>query len=250
MKGTVVFLLHLSLVAALLRLPASAQKQPGADCTRHDKFPTSCKPFKTMHQQKIDNACGLSGDAQDEGDIAQDKAKNNLCASTDPAEIATDDLKKLQARVDDSGLVYGNRHNNPSLPPPPVDRGHFFGKPATGGFAEGDTVSFVGYIAETKPGSAETVNCHCNGATFNYIHISLAPHALHLQKAAKNASATTKKQVTTQNNEALCTDSLTAEVTPHLRPPAYNRTAIDKLIDAKVCKGFRAAVLRHFPSPV
>jgi len=124
----------------------------------------------------------------------------------------------------------------PVWPPPPVDRGHFFGKPATGGFAEGDTVSFVGYIAETKPGNAETVNCHCNGATFNYIHISLAPHALHLQKAAKNASATTKKQVTTQNNEALCTDSLTAEVTPHLRPPAYNRTAIDKLIDAKVVK--------------
>jgi len=102
-------------VAALMRLPALAQKQPGADCTRQDKFPTSCNPFKAMHQQKIDNACGVSGDAQDEGDVAQDKAKNNLCASTDPAEIATDDLKKLQARVDDSGLVYGNRHNNPSL---------------------------------------------------------------------------------------------------------------------------------------
>lgn len=231
-----------SLLPAILLLGASlahAQKQPGDDCTRQDSFPTTCNPFKSMHHRAIDNTCGLTGDAGDpntDGNAAQDKVKNNLCGSEKPTEITIDDLKNLQDSVDGSGLVYGNTHVIPPAPPPPVDRNKLFGKAATGDFAEGDLVAFVGYIAETKAGGAESVNCHCNGVEYNDIHVALAPHTLHLQKAPKNASKATRTQITTQNNEALCTDSFTAEVIPHLRPVAFTRTTIDKLIDAKVVR--------------
>jgi hypothetical protein len=214
-------------------LPINAQ--PGSACTRSDTFPTSCNPFHPSHHQAIDAACALGGDAADPGDEAQNKAKNNLCSTGSPSEITVDDLKTLQDSVDASSLIYGNRHVNPSLPPPPTDR-TTFSPAATGGNGEGDLVSFVGYIAETRPGSGESVNCHCNGVVYNDIHIALAPHALHLQKAAKKASQAKKKLVTTQNNEALCTDSFTAEITPHLRPTAFTRPALNQLVDAKVVK--------------
>jgi hypothetical protein len=213
-----------------------AFSQPGAACTREDPFPTSCSPFHSKHHQAIDNVCGPAGDAADPGDATQDKAKNNLCATGSSVEITVDDLKDFQDAVDSSILVYGNRHANPSVPPPPVDRDKFFGAVATQGPGEGAVVSFVGYIAETRAGSAESVNCHCNGVIFNDIHVALAPHALHLQKAAANASAAKKKLITTQNNEALCTDSFTAEITPHLRPTAFTRPALNQLADTKVVK--------------
>lgn len=225
------------LIAVLLvvfYLPSDAQS--GSACTREDTFPTSCTPFHATHHQAIDDVCALGGDATDPGDEAQNKAKNNLCSTGSPTEITVDDLKTLQDSVDGSGLVYGNRHVNPSLPPPPTDRAKFFSAAATGGPGEGDLVAFVGYIAETRPGSGESVNCHCNGVVYNDIHVALAPHALHLQKAAKNASAAKKTLLTTQNNEALCTDSFTAEITPHLRPTTFTRPALNQLVDAKVVK--------------
>jgi hypothetical protein len=213
-----------------------AFSQAGSACTREDPFPTSCSPFHAKRHQPIDDVCGSAGDATDPGDAAQDKAKNNLCSTGSPSEITVDDLKDFQDAVDSSTLVYGNRHANPSIPPPPVDRKKFFGETATQGPGEGAVVSFVGYIAETRAGSAESVNCHCNGVIYNDIHVALAPHALHLQKAAKNASAAKKKLVTTQNNEALCTDSFTAEITPHLRPTTFTRPALNQLVDAKIVK--------------
>jgi len=215
---------------------AFSQKQPGDDCTREEPFPSSCSPFHAKHHQAIDDVCGPAGDAEDAGDAAQDKAKNNLCSGDSPVEIAVDDLKVMQNAVDSSTLVYGNRHANPSIPAPPVDREKFFGAVASKGRGEGAVVSFVGYIAETRAGSGESVNCHCNGVIYNDIHIALAPHALHLQKAAKNATNARKQLVRSQNNEALCTDSFTAEITPHMRPTAFTRPALNLLVDAKVIK--------------
>jgi hypothetical protein len=228
--------MRFTLVLSLFLASTFAFSQPGSACTREDPFPTSCSPFHAKHQQAIDDVCGPAGDAGDPGDAAQDKAKNNLCSTGSPVEITVDDLKSMQEAVDSSTLVYGNHHANPSIPPPPVDRETFFGAGATQGPGEGAVVSFVGYIAETRAGSAESVNCHCNGVIYNDIHVALAPHALHLQKAAKNASASEKKLITTQNNEALCTDSFTAEITPHLRPTTFTRPALNQLVDSKVVK--------------
>jgi len=109
-------------------LPINAQ--PGSSCTREDIFPTSCSPFHAKHHQAIDDVCGLAGAAADPGDAAQDKAKNNLCSTGSPSEITVDDLKDFQDAVDSSTLVYGNRHANPGIPPPPVDREKFFGATA------------------------------------------------------------------------------------------------------------------------
>jgi hypothetical protein len=221
-------------LSAVSCLPLNAQ--PGSACTREETFPTSCSPVHKAHHQDIDDVCALGGDAADVGDEAQNKAKNNLCSTGSPTEITVDDLKTLQDSVDASTLVYGNRHVNPAIPPPPEHRETFFSPGATGGNGEGDLVSFVGYIAETRPGSGESVNCHCNGVIYNDIHVALAPHALHLQRAASNASVSKRKLVTTQNNEALCTDAFTAEITPHMRPTTFTRPALNQLVDAKVVK--------------
>ncbi|MFZ0915116.1 MAG: hypothetical protein WBQ76_05655 [Candidatus Korobacteraceae bacterium] len=125
---------------------------------------------------------------------------------------------------------------NSTLPPPPVDRAQFFEKEKANGFGEGDTVFFIGYIAEAKPGSAETVNCHCNGERFNDIHLALADHPLNLKAAAANASPAAKQEITASNDAALCTNSFTAEVIPHLRPTAMERRTLEGLKDKSIVK--------------
>ncbi len=206
-------------------------------CTKHDKFPLKCNPFGSASQKHpIDNVCGVSGDATEQGDQIQDSVKNNLCASTSVHEVTISDLKSLQSGVDESGLKYGNRHVDSSLPPPPVNREEFFEKEKASGLGEGDTVFFIGYIAEAKPGSPETVNCHCTGALFNDIHVALADHPLKLKTAPANASAAAKHRVTVSNDAALCTNSFTAEVSPHLRPAVLTRARLDALKDKSIVK--------------
>lgn len=209
---------------------------PPNGCTKHHNFSRQCNPFTSSQAHPIDNVCGLDGDATEPGEQAQDKAKNNLCASGTPHELSLAELGKLQKSVDESHLVYGNRHVHSSLPPPPTDRENFFEKEKASGFGEGDPVFFVGFIVATKPGSAESVNCHCTGAKFNDIHLELAHYPLHLRKASAGASAAEKKQVTRQNNAALCANSFTAEVIPHLRPVAFERVSLNRLKEKKVVK--------------
>jgi hypothetical protein len=223
-----------SLVLFVCAGPA-ASSQNG--CTRHDNFPQQCNPFGSgFVSHPIDNACGLSGDATEAGDQAQDKMKNNLCASGTPQELTFAELGKLQQGVDESHLRYGNRHIHHNLPPTPVDRQNFFQKEKANGFAEGDPVLFVGFIVETKAGNPESVNCHCSGASFNDIHIQLADHPLHLRKAPANSTPAEKVQIATRNNRKLCLNSFTAELIPHFRPAAFGRVSLNKLKDKKVVK--------------
>jgi hypothetical protein len=224
----VVFLAAVSLMA----YPATPQN----GCTRHDHFPRQCNPFGSSRARDIDSVCGLDGDATESGEQAQDRVKNNLCASGTPHELTLAELGKLQKGVDDSHLPYGNRHVHTNLPPPPADRENFSEKEKASGFGEGDPVFFVGFIVTTKPGSAESVNCHCTGAKFNDLHLELADHPLHLRKAPAGATAAEKKQITRQNNAALCANSFTAEVIPHLRPTAFERVSLNPLEDKKVVK--------------
>jgi hypothetical protein len=159
---------------------------PQNGCTRHDNFPRQCNPFSTSQAHPVDSACGLEGDATEPGEQAQDKAKNNLCASGTPHELTLAELGKLQKGVDDTNLAFGNRHVHTNLPPPPADRETFFEKEKASGFGEGDPVFFVGFIVETKLGNPESVNCHCTGAKFNDIHIELA--ALHSPRRVQKVS--------------------------------------------------------------
>jgi len=210
---------------------------PPNGCTKHDTFPTACNPFgSSATTAAIDSVCGIGGDAADPGDLAQDKVKNNLCATGTPHELSLAELTKLQEGVDASGLVYGNHFVHPELPPLTADRASFFEKEHADGFGEGDPVVFVGFIVDTKKGDPETVNCHCTPAAFNDIHVTLADHPLHLRKAPPGATAAEKTQVRRSNNRLLCRNAFTAEVIPHLRPAALERASLNVFKNTKVVR--------------
>jgi hypothetical protein len=232
----------LQLVPIMLALVLSCTitavgQNPGSACTRHDAFPQSCNPFgsqATVHP--IDSLCGVSGDADTTAGQAQDAVKNNLCATGSAHVLTITMLKTLQQAVDGTGLKYGNPHGNPPLPGPPEQRPPFFQMPEPEGFREGDLVSFVGYIVDTKEGDPETVNCHCNGQEFNDVHVTLADHALHLKSIPAGSSPATRKRIEASNDSKLCTAAYTAEVVPHRRPDSMQKTGLDKLKDKKIVK--------------
>ena len=206
-------------------------------CTKHDTFPTTCNPFgSSAGSPAIDSVCGIGGAATDAGELAQDKVKNNLCAAGASHELTLPKLKALQEGIDQSGLIYGNRHVHPDLPPLPADRASFFEKDHSDGFGEGDPVVFVGFIVDTKPGSPESVNCQCKPAAFNDIHVTLADHPLHLRRVPPGATTEERRQITRSNNRMLCRNAFTAEVIPHLRPAALERASLNTLKNAKVMR--------------
>ena len=206
-------------------------------CTKHGSFTTTCNPYGSSSKaHAIDKTCGMTGDATSPGDQAQDQQKNNLCATGTPHLVTIDDMKNLQQDVDKSGADYGGTHSTPPHAGPPADRSSLFTKVPGGSPKEGDLVSFVGYIVEAKPGSEETVNCHCKDPLSIDVHMALADHPLNLQKAASNATTAEKHAITVSNDAALCTNSFVAETIPHLRPASLELTAIEPIVGSKIVK--------------
>ncbi len=206
-------------------------------CTKHGAFTTTCNPYGSSSKpHAIDKTCGMTGDATSAGDKAQDKEKNNLCATGTAQPVTVDDLKNLQQAVDKSGVDYGSAHSKPPHPGPPADRSSLFTKLPSGSAKEGDLVSFVGYIVEAKPGSSETVNCHCSDPLSIDVHIALADHPLKLKKASSTATQAEKDAIMTSNHADLCTNSFVAETIPHLRPASLELTAIAPLVGGKIVR--------------
>jgi hypothetical protein len=228
------------LVACVLLISAASiayGEPPANGCTKHDTFPAACNPFgSSAGSPAIDGVCGVTGDASDPGDLAQDKVKNNLCATGTPHELTLGKLADLQKDVDESGLVYGNRHVHTELPPLTADRASFFEKEHAAGFGEGDPVVFVGFIVDTKKGDPETVNCHCTPAAFNDIHVTLADHPIYPRKAPAGATKAERDQIRRSNNSKLCQNAFTAEAIPHLRPAALERASLNTLKNTKVVR--------------
>jgi len=188
-------------------------------CKKTGKFDSTCNPFgKATVPHTVDDTCAITGDATSPGDKAQDKQKNNLCATGTPTVITIKDLTALQKDVDDTGVNYGNEHVHNGAGPP-ADRSTLFTKIPAGSPHEGDLVSFIGFIAEAKPGSVETVDCHCTAADAIDVHIALSDHDLNI----------TPQTATAVKDPLLCANSFVAETIPHKRPLALELTAIDPL---------------------
>ena len=216
---------------------AAGNNKAQPSCTMHGSFTTTCNPYGSSSKpHAIDKTCGMTGDATSLGDQAQDKQKNNLCANGTAHSVTVDDLKNLQQAVDKSGIDYGSTHSKPPHAGPPADRSSLFTKLSSGSVKESDLVSFVGYIVEAKPGSSETVNCHCSGPLSIDVHMALADHPLNLQKAPDSATKDEKHAITVSNDAALCTNSFVAETIPHLRPASLELTAIEPLVASKIVK--------------
>jgi len=199
-------------------------------CANHGEFETTCNPFGAASvTHAIDNTCGATGDATSNGDQAQDRQKNNLCAKGTPRVVTMSDLNTLQNAVDKSGVDYGSTHTKPPHAGPPTDRSTLFAQLPTGSAREGDLVSFVGFIVEAKKGSSETVNCHCTESPSVDVHIALADHPLNLKEESADASTAQKHAITVGNDSALCTNSFVAETIPHKRPSSLELAAVEPL---------------------
>lgn len=205
-------------------------------CKNTGKFESACNPFgKAAVAHAADNTCAITGDAKTDGDKAQDRQKNNLCASRPARVITIKELTALQEAVDATGVKYGNEHESKGGGPP-ADRSTLFTKLPAGSANEGDLVSFIGYIVEVKPGSSETVDCNCTEPDAIDVHIAVADHLLDLQTAPANATKEQKHEVTVKNDAQLCTNSIVVETIPHKRPAALELKAIEPLRDKKIVK--------------
>jgi hypothetical protein len=156
------------------------------------QFVPGCEvPFKAIQTGglSIDKDCGIDGGSTDPAKKAESDAKNNFCVtgSVTPIEYAT--FSKLENAVSDE-----TRKKVKS------DRGVL--KNVVGSTGEGSLVKFVGFVLDAHVSNVrngELVNCSTGGQDTNDIHIEL---------------------VASPDEDDDC-NSVTAEMSPHLRPETW-----------------------------
>ena len=164
--------------------------------------------------------CGHAGSAGSPEGRAQNRAKNNFCATGPPTTLRLDDFRNLHREADSKGIPYKN-HNGSGLPP---DRSALKGIMSVGGanIGEGSRVRFVGYIDSTYYGAirtGESVNCKIrNQEDWADIHIELG-----------------------ESRDPQDCNRITAEVSPHYRPLPWT---VDALSEVKRA-GFPVRITGH-----
>jgi len=179
-------------------------------------FVAGCNLPFTGLSHDIDQHCPNEGCAKNENDKAQNKVKNNLCATGPAIQISTASIDKLQAAVDQ--LVQQGSFKYGQSAPQPADRAKLLqlstvdvnGNPVMLG--EGKLVMIEAFVLDAKHddtyvlGSGpegykgEGVNCKNSLFEWNDIHIALGETA-----SAEECS------------------SVTAEIIPHFRPTVWDR---------------------------
>jgi hypothetical protein len=166
-------------------------------------FALTCDPFGGLAEhQPIDDRCGPDG-LGSAASVAQNHAKNNLCAPVPATRVDFTVLRTLQADVPALGIPFGT----PQTIPSPADRPKLQHPDTTHGISvgEGSLVQFVGFLIEahySDTSSGESVNCNIPGNPTNDIHIAIGP-ALGAPEC----------------------ESVTAEIIPHFRPHAWTALA-------------------------
>lgn len=182
-------------------------------CNVNQQFDVGCSlPWDGGESHAIDAHCPNEGCATRPQDKAQNKIKNNLCATGTPVQISFNSIDKLQRAIDRKvnlgQLTYGSNG-----PPLAADRAKLKGiatvdadnQPITLG--EGDLVSLDAFVLDAKHDDTfpfgfggEGVNCKNSLLEWNDIHIALG----RLASAQECAS-------------------VTAEIIPHFRPAVWDR---------------------------
>jgi len=163
-------------------------------------FPGCTLPFDSIKESHpIDGTCGPEGKTQDASNQAQNRAKNNFCATGDPIRVTFSTFLRLQQAAQDQNIPFGSGLN---LPP---DRTVLKDLATVGGtkIGEGTVVRIVAFIVDahySNVSSGETVNCKLKGKENNDIHIMLG-----------------------QSSSAAACDTVTAEMSPHFRPAAWDQ---------------------------
>ena len=142
--------------------------------------------------------CLTEGEGSNESQLAQNRAKNNLCLTTQPVAVTQFSFARLQAAVEQKDIPFGNARRLPQ------DRAALRSvyKTSNGDqIGEGTLVAYVGYVLDahySDVSSGESVNCKMLGKINNDIHVTLA--------LTPNASP--------------C-QGIVAEIIPHFRPLAW-----------------------------
>ena len=185
-----------------------------SNCNINKPFVPGCKlPFSGQQSHEIDQRCPSEGCAKRDTDIAQNKIKNNLCATGTPIQISVASIDKLQAAVDklvqQGQLTYGK-----TGPPQPADRAKLRGLSTVDSngkvvtLGEGNLVTLDAFVFDAKHDdtfpfgfAGEGVNCKNSLFDWNDIHVALVDKA-----SAKEECS-----------------SVTAEIIPHFRPAVWDR---------------------------
>ena len=190
-----------------------------ANCTLgiDQPFSIGCNPpFADAQSHDIDLHCPNEGCENKDNDKAQNKIKNNLCASGTSIQINTTSIDKLQADVDQ--LVQQGTFKYGESAPQAADRAKLQGlstldaNGASVTLGEGMLVTLEGFVLDAKHDDSyvlgsgpegfkgEGVNCKNSLFDWNDIHIALGETA-----SAEECS------------------SVTAEIIPHFRPAVWDR---------------------------
>src|ERR1051326_4870069 len=192
------------------------------------KFPTKrcAVPYNEDPGERlqIDQSCSLRGDAPTKSaEAKQNLFKNNLCATGGPTIITNRDIDDLQLAVDKSGLAYGSRFRGKA---PPDDRSILQSLPDVH-FKEGGIVTYAGYLVEAhympksqgKSANGETCNCHQKLHEMADIHLALSDEPMDFPKG----------EAKEQRQAKMC-QTISAEMTPHLRPDVWNGDNLNQVI--------------------
>lgn len=190
-----------------------------SNCNINQSFQVGCDlPWEGGESHDVDQHCPNEGCATRDQDKAQNRIKNNLCATGTPVQISFASIDKLQRAVDRKvqlgQLTYGS-----TGPPLPADRAKLQGLATVDvsndavTLGEGDLVTLDAFVLDAKHDDTfpfgfkgEGVNCKNSLLEWNDIHVALGKTA----SARECASAT-------------------AEIIPHFRPAVWDR------IDSNAC---------------
>jgi hypothetical protein len=205
-----------------------------------DQFVPGCPlPFVGLEDHhSIDTTCPNEGQPKPTtGHVAeneaQDRTKNNFCATGTPASVTWVTFKALQTATDalPPPFTYGSATTLPT-DRSPIRAPAFYTTSNGDAVHEGTLVRTVAYLlhgAYSDTGTGESVNCYLPGVDTNDIHLALV-----------------KSKPTATTDE--CT-SFTAEITPHFRPGIWlslaalhktsTRTANQRIADANLDRPLR-----------
>jgi uncharacterized protein YgiM (DUF1202 family) len=160
-------------------------------------------PFESIKaSHSIDDSCGPEGKTQSALSQLQNAAKNNFCATGDPVLLTFDSFLKLQKAAEEDNIPFGGGQSLPK------DRSVLrnLSKSDSGAtVGEGTVVRLVAFVVDahySNVSNGETVNCNLKGKENNDIHIMLG-----------------------QSADAAACDTVTAEISPHFRPAAWDQLA-------------------------
>ena len=163
------------------------------------RFELQCDlPYKEIKGTDPLASCATHGNATKPEQQAQNRAKNNLCATGTPINLTFQHFVKLQKAAEKAGITFGNHARVPE------DRGplkNLIVGPGGKRVGEGSIVRYVGYVSHPRYSNrskGEAVNCKKGGAENNDIHLDLV-----------------------RSPDQPACKSITAEIIPHFRPAAW-----------------------------